>query len=413
MAIELIPTDYFSGQANIAEDPDSDRELADLIRELQAASNEALLMSEAQGSRVRYVDGGRTDTYVQDGTEDRPFKAIQDAIDSITDQSNTKKYVVRVKPGIYAENVVLKRHVYLIGTAMFGACRDVRIRPASGVALSVPYRDSFFNGLFMQTDSAVPAEAALRVFDDGGGMGDHETFMFNFQAYSTDAGHAVYVEENPFGEAAICIYAAFDGGPNGHAVYMDGNSAGGGGGCGLIWFLGGGGGQKNFAKLLNGAFFMTGGEVGINADTVDPTVWCVECDGSFFVSLGNMIDGHNGIDLKNGATAFLVNLTALGGFPGIPIRTAAGTVLVVGNVSFGPGLPPWSGWQVAGNVVLGDTRSGTTGAGGPDQRPTVTSTSVPPGLQFFALDVALAGVPGTWLTWNGAQWVDSNGGVVP
>lgn len=413
MVIELIPKDYFSGQANIAEDPDSKRELADLVRELQAASNEVLLMSEAQGSRVRYVDGGRTDTYVQDGTQDRPFKAIQDAIDSITDESYSKKYVIRVAPGIYAENVVLKRHVYLIGTAMFGACRDVRIHPASGVALSVPYRDSFFNGLSMQTDSATPADAALRVFDDGLGMGNHETFMFNYQAFSTDAGHAVYVEENPFGEAAIGIYAAIDGGPNGHAIYMDGNSAGGGGGCGLIWFLGGGGAQKNFAKLLNGAFFMTGVETGINADTVDPTVWAIECDGSFCVLFGNMVDGYNGIDLKNGSTAFVLDAMSFGGFTGIPVRTAAGTALIIGNTCFGPGNPLWGGWQVQGMAILANTGTGTTGAGGPDQRPTVTSTSVAVGLQFFALDVALAGVAGTWLTWNGAQWVDSNGGVVP
>ena len=39
MPIVSIPNDYFSGQRNIAEDPDSDRELADLINELIALAN--------------------------------------------------------------------------------------------------------------------------------------------------------------------------------------------------------------------------------------------------------------------------------------------------------------------------------------------------------------------------------------
>lgn len=37
--IDVIPKDYFSGQKNIAEDPDSKRELADLIIELEEAVN--------------------------------------------------------------------------------------------------------------------------------------------------------------------------------------------------------------------------------------------------------------------------------------------------------------------------------------------------------------------------------------
>lgn len=369
------------------------------------------LITQANGltasCQVKSVDGARVDTYAPDGSLAFPYKKIQSAIDAITDASYNKKYVINIAPGTYVENVVMKRHVYLNGLGGFGANYAVKITPTSGIALSVPYRESYLNGIFAKTDSGVAEDAAMKIIDDGLGMGQHETFLFNFDARSTNVGHAVWVEPNPFGEAVIGIYGAIDGGPGGHAIYADGG--------GFIWFLGGGGGELHGIKLVNGAFMMTGAEVGLNASTTDPTAWALEVDGGMFVALGNMIDGFNGIDVKNGGFAFLVKLINLGGFAGIPMRTAAGTTLILGDVSFGPGSPPWQGWQVAGaSVLLGDagTGMGTTGVGGPDQRPTTTSTP-PMGFLFFALDIALAGAAGTWLTWNGAQWVDSVGGVVP
>ena len=369
------------------------------------------LIDQANGMTVACcivsVDGARTDSYTPDGTPAFPFKQIQAAIDSITDQSFNKKYIVNIAPSLYPENVVMKRHVYLNGLSGFGANYAVRIMPASGIACQIPYRESYLNGLALQTNSGIAEDAALKVFDDGLGMGQHETFIFNFAARSTNVGHAVWVDSNPFGEAAIAIYAAIDGGPGGHAIFCDG--------AGFIWFLGGGAGLLHGAKLVNGAFMMMGAEVGLNASETDPTAWCCECDGSFFVTLGNMLSGWNGLDLKNGGTAFLINVSNLGGFSGIPIRTAAATMLILGNIQISPGIPSWSGWQVQGTSILVET--GHQGAGtalGPDQRPTAGGASIPPaGFRFFATDIALGPGLGTWLTWNGIQWVDTAGNIVP
>jgi len=402
MSIDRFTKDDIQGLLNSIDHP--------VVEKLQVMIDEinALTVGDGGGVNVIYADSNRTDPYVPDGSMAAPYKVLQDAVDAITTQSATNKYVVKAAPGVYPENVVLKRFVYLIGTAMFGAARDVRIEPAAGIALSVPYRDSFINGIYCQTDSPVPAEAAIKIFDDGGGAGEHETFLFNFAARSTDAGHALWSDTNALGEAAIGIYAAIDGGPAGHAGLVDGS--------GFIWFLGGGGGQFQGIRIVNGGFFMSGGEVGINANETDPTAWAIENDGGFCVLLGNMVSGYNGIDMKNGGFGVLTTATSIGGFTGIPVRTTPGTSLLLGNVGLDGGLPSWTNWQVAGNVAIMSSATqgaGTTGAGGPDQRPTVTSTSLPMGFRFFATDIALGAGMGVWLTWNGTQWVDTVGTVVP
>jgi len=367
-----------------------------------------LLYGYAAGSRVLHVDGARTLSYVPDGTPQRPYLKIQDAVDSITDESYNKKYIVRVAPSTYDENVVLKRHVYLSGGG-FGANYSVIINPsAGGIALSIPYRESYIHGIGAITDSAVPTDAGIKIFDDGGGLGNHETFLMNFLARSTDAGHALWVDTNPFGEAAIGIEAAIDGGPNGLAAYLDGG--------GFIFFVGGMGSQKNGFKLVNGAFLMAGAEAGINASETDPTAWCIDAENSFVVLLGTMLSGYNGIDAKIGTTLWLNKACNLGGFSGIPIRTAVGSLTILGNVGISGGGTAMGGWQISGNIAIAQDSTqgfGTTGTGGPDQRPTTTSSVVPIGFKWFATDLSLGVQPGVWLTWNGGAWVDTAGGVHP
>jgi len=62
------------------------------------------------------------------------FSTIQGAIDSITDASAAKPYVVRIYPGIYVENVVLKNAVNLQGVGPLGA---VVIRNTTGDLLTM------------------------------------------------------------------------------------------------------------------------------------------------------------------------------------------------------------------------------------------------------------------------------------
>lgn len=77
-------------------------------------------------TRSIHVDGSRTGTYVQDGTQERPYKTIQAAVDYAETQSpsHTSPYVVIVAPGIYDETVVIKMSgVSLKGVVGQGACR--------------------------------------------------------------------------------------------------------------------------------------------------------------------------------------------------------------------------------------------------------------------------------------------------
>ncbi len=73
-----------------------------------------------QVTLTRYVDNNRTDTYTADGSQAKPFKTIQAAIDSIIDAGGSKRYVVIIMAGNYTENVALKSFVYLQGAGGIG-----------------------------------------------------------------------------------------------------------------------------------------------------------------------------------------------------------------------------------------------------------------------------------------------------
>jgi hypothetical protein len=62
------------------------------------------------------------------------FTSIQDAIDSITDATALKRYVVRVMPGDYAESVVMKDYVDILGSGRTNS----RITGTSGTVLTYP-----------------------------------------------------------------------------------------------------------------------------------------------------------------------------------------------------------------------------------------------------------------------------------
>jgi hypothetical protein len=56
-----------------------------------------------------YVDGGRTDTYTQDGSLLTPFKTIQAAIDALTGTRNT----IKVSAGVYTESLTIASDNYI------------------------------------------------------------------------------------------------------------------------------------------------------------------------------------------------------------------------------------------------------------------------------------------------------------
>ena len=82
-----------------------------------AHSNRAVLdaLIAIPVTEVKFVDNTRTDSYTEDGSQMKPFKTIQSAIDSISDASNSKKYMVEIKASAYTENLAFKPYVCLKG----------------------------------------------------------------------------------------------------------------------------------------------------------------------------------------------------------------------------------------------------------------------------------------------------------
>jgi len=67
-----------------------------------------LLISQA--NQIIYVDNSRTDSYIEDGTINKPYKTLAGAVAVAGD-----KAVIRVSAGTYTENIALAGNVNLIG----------------------------------------------------------------------------------------------------------------------------------------------------------------------------------------------------------------------------------------------------------------------------------------------------------
>lgn len=400
--IALIPRDYFSGGRNLVEDPDSKRELGDLVIEIQTRCNDLAAGVGHVAQSVR-VDGSRTDLYSADGSAAFPYKTINGALASFSDESAAKRYQVEVAPGVYTENVVLRRFISLVNPGGgFAAAGVVRLTSASGFTLSIPHQAAGIGSLQVRTTSANPADAAIRHFDDGGPWLGESSFAFLSYAVSTGLARAVRCDPNVPGEALIGAWFGADGATGGVGIECAGGS--------FFWFAGGGGGDalKQVHVHSGGAFLCNGGPI-IGGGSA-PAAWSVHIDGGMFLCLdGTLGGGANGLKLENGAMALLGRLSGFGGFAGTPVETAAGTFLILGDVRIGnPGDPPWLGWNVAGGSVIWSDGTEGVGVTAPvDQRP----TGVPTGFKFFAQDLAAGG--GLWLTRNGGAWVDPTGVIVP
>jgi len=356
---------------------------------------------------IDYIGSAGTNLILVDAGGLGDFTSIQAAITSATAGDT-----VLVNPGTYTENVIQKRGVAIRGRgAMFGPRMDTVITSASGDTLQVPHRDCCINGISIQSTSPNPADAALRIIDDGLGVG-LETFIINFHAGSMSGAQAqaVHCDALPPNENAIFIYAGIDADASAPiAVEIDAAF--------LVWFLGGmgGNGAQVGVKLNPGAGFMAGAEAGINADLVAGRA--IEMDGGFFLGLNCTIDGFNGVRGQNGSTIVLSNAKAFGGFAGTPLDTDVTSFTLLGASALeGFGAPAWQGFSVLGPTARmfgGVEGAGTTA--GPDQRPTATGSNPPVGFQYWALDLAPGGGPGvgSLLMWNGVGWIDMTGAVIP
>lgn len=64
----------------------------------------------------------------------KKYNSIQNAINSITDATNSKRYCIKVMPGDYLENIIMKDYVDIIGNGR----TNTRITPTSGTAVTFP-----------------------------------------------------------------------------------------------------------------------------------------------------------------------------------------------------------------------------------------------------------------------------------
>ena len=83
------------------------------------------------------IEAGITPVYAQTVIVDQAggqYTTIQAAIDSITDNSTTKRYAILIQPGTYTENVVMEEYVSLVGVDK----KSVIITSASGITITAP-----------------------------------------------------------------------------------------------------------------------------------------------------------------------------------------------------------------------------------------------------------------------------------
>jgi len=65
-------------------------------------------------TRTVFVDKGGSDA-TGNGTSFAPFQTIQRAMTSITDAAPTNRYAVRIGPGLYSDDFILKPNVWIVG----------------------------------------------------------------------------------------------------------------------------------------------------------------------------------------------------------------------------------------------------------------------------------------------------------
>lgn len=86
-------------------------------------------------TQIIHVDKGGNDASA-DGSLALPYLTIQAAIDDIVDANSTRRYSVKIHPGLYTENITLKPYVSLHGESK----ETTRISSASAIGISAAGR---------------------------------------------------------------------------------------------------------------------------------------------------------------------------------------------------------------------------------------------------------------------------------
>lgn len=109
------------------------------------------------------------------------FTTIQAAIDSITDASASNRYVVRIYPGRYVENVVMKDYVDLMGVS---GRKGVEIYGTTGTLLTLPANEAFVDRIYLNLEPTSSDDIALDATAGGGVTGLYRMDNLDIRVYS-------------------------------------------------------------------------------------------------------------------------------------------------------------------------------------------------------------------------------------
>jgi len=159
-----------------------------------------------------YVDGNRVDIYTPNGTREKPYKLIQDAIDSVTTATYLNRCIVKVAPGVYTEQITMKSWVFVIGEIS----DSVEIVYDLGDAITVnnlgTYPYTALKNVIVEAFSANPNHTGIRVLA-GGSINCEDCQII------TDAGKAAIVNNGSF---LVAINSSFQSAGNDGIVCLNG-----------------------------------------------------------------------------------------------------------------------------------------------------------------------------------------------
>lgn len=116
----------------------------------EAVKGSYVASADVHPTKVLYVDAGRTNVYVEDGTILKPYKTITGALAVAPAGS-----LVRVAPGTYTEDLAVPADVTLIGSGQ-NATKIVGNVTAGAHAVKTPLRDFWLDGtLLIQGDASI------------------------------------------------------------------------------------------------------------------------------------------------------------------------------------------------------------------------------------------------------------------
>lgn len=140
--------------------------------------------------QTAYVAKNGNDSTASVGSLNYPYLTIQAAINAITDATVNKKYVVKISPGDYTENIVAKNYVYFRGdsTSSFA----VRVFGTNGTLLTFPDTGLVVENIAFRMS---PTASGAIVFDATGGSGNFNVIDCSVEVSSSTNGITAKVAE--------------------------------------------------------------------------------------------------------------------------------------------------------------------------------------------------------------------------